>query len=83
MHAFGTRGNAEVLGETEIVVRMSGQPLRRPPLQPADSLRAELEAFADAIDRRAPFPVPPAQMLQTVAAFEAVIRSLEARPAAD
>ena len=42
----------------------------------ADSLRAELETFADAIDGRAPFPVPPAQMLQTVAAFEAVIRSL-------
>lgn len=82
VHAFGAKGNAEVLGETEIVVRMSGQPPRRPPLEPADSLRAELEAFADAIDRRAPFPVPPAQMLQTVAAFEAVIHSLGTRPAA-
>ncbi len=77
VHAFGTKGNAEVLGETELVLRMSGQPPRRVGFEPADSLRSELEAFADAIDRRAPFPVSPAQMLQTVAAFEAVIQSLE------
>ncbi len=81
VHAFGTRGNAEVLGETEIVLRMSGQPARRLQLEPADSLRAELEAFAGAVEKRAPFPVPPAQMLQTVAAFEAVIRSLGSPPA--
>jgi predicted dehydrogenase len=79
VHAFGTQGNAEVLGETELVLRMSRQAPRRLQFEPADSLRAELEAFADAIDGRAPFPVPPAQMLQTVAAFEAVIRSLEKR----
>jgi predicted dehydrogenase len=79
VHAFGTQGNAEVLGETELVLRMSGQAPRRLQFEPADSLRAELEAFANAIDGRAPFPVPPAQMLQTVAAFEAVIRSLEKR----
>ena len=38
---------------------------------------SELEAFADAIDGRAPFPVTPAQMLATVAAFEATVRALE------
>lgn len=77
VHAFGTKGNAEVLGETELVLRMSGQPPRRLQLEPADSLRAELEAFADAIEGRAAFPIPEAQILQTVTAFEAVIRSLE------
>ena len=50
-------------------------------LDPVDSLRAELEAFADAIDGRAAFPISETQMLQTVAAFEAVIRSLETRQA--
>ena len=50
-------------------------------LAPADSLYAELEAFADAAGKRAPFPVAPAQMLQTVAAFEAVVRALEATAA--
>ena len=76
VHAFGARGNAEVLGETEIVVRMSGKPPERRQLPPVDSLRAELEAFADAVQGRAPFPVTPGQMLETVAAFEAVVRSL-------
>ena len=81
VHAFGTLGNAEVLGETELVLRMSGKPAKRAALEPADSLYAELEAFADAVEKRAPFPVAPAQMLQTVAAFEAVVRALEATAA--
>jgi predicted dehydrogenase len=76
VHAFGTLGNAEVLGETELVLRMSGCPPERRSLPPVDSLRAELEAFADAVGGRAPFPVTPAQMLDTVAAFEAVVRAL-------
>lgn len=78
VHAFGTLGNAEVLGETELVLRMSGRPLERRTLAPADSLRAELEAFADAAEGRAPFPVTPAQMLDTVAAFESVVEALRA-----
>ena len=81
VHAFGTLGNAEVLDETELVLRMSGKAPQRVALEPADSLRAELEAFADAVEKRAPFPVAPAQMLQTVAAFEAVVRALEATAA--
>jgi predicted dehydrogenase len=77
VHAFGTKGNAEVLGETELVLRMSGKPAQHLQLEPADSLRAQLEAFADAIEKRAPYPVSPAQMLHTVAAFEAVILALD------
>jgi predicted dehydrogenase len=77
IHAFGTQGSAEVLGETELVLRMSGKPPRRPELDPVDSQLAELEAFADAIEARAAFPISAEQMLATVAAFEATIRSLE------
>jgi predicted dehydrogenase len=77
VHAFGAEGSAEVLGETELVMRKSGAAPRRLSLDPLDSLRAELEAFADAIDGHAAFPISQAQMLQTVSAFEAVIRSLE------
>ncbi len=73
VHAFGTKANAEVLGETELVLRVSGQPAQRPRLEPADSLHDELEAFADAVAGRAPYPISPAQMLATVAAFEAVL----------
>src|SRR3972149_1752291 len=41
-----------------------------------DSLRTLIEAFADAVEGRAPFPVTPEQMLDVIGAFEAVIASL-------
>ena len=78
MQAFGTRGNAEVLGETELVLRMSGARPERRTLAAVDSLRAELEAFADAVQGRAPFPISPVQMLDTVGAFERVVAALGA-----
>jgi predicted dehydrogenase len=76
VHAFGTKGNAEVLGETELVLRMSGAPAERRNLAPVDSLRAELEAFAHAVRGSAPFPVSPAEMLDTIGAFEQVVNAL-------
>lgn len=76
VHAFGARGSAESVGENELIVRRSRAQPERLQLPPVDSLRAELEAFADAIEGRAPFPITPQQMLETVAAFETVIRSL-------
>jgi predicted dehydrogenase len=79
VHVFGSSGSAEVLGETELVLRMSGRPAERLAFAPEDSLRAELEAFADAVERRAPYPIPAGEMLATVSAFEATVRSLDAR----
>lgn len=76
-HVFGTRGSAEAIGATELVVRKSNQPAQRTTFDAADALRGELEAFADAIAGRAPYPVTPAQMIETVAAFEAIVHSME------
>jgi predicted dehydrogenase len=77
VHAFGTAGSAEVLGETELVLRRSGAAPEKITLEPVDSLRAELEAFADAIEGRAPYPIGEAQMLATMGAFEATLRALK------
>jgi predicted dehydrogenase len=77
IHVFGSKGSAEVLGETELTLRKSGARPRRVHLQPADSLLTELEAFADAAEGRAAFPVPPEQMLATVGAFEATVRAMQ------
>src|SRR5438094_3451540 len=76
VHAFGTRGNAEVLGETELLVWRSGAAPQKIVPEPVDSLLAELEAFADAIEARAPYPIGEAQMLATMGAFEATLRAL-------
>jgi predicted dehydrogenase len=38
---------------------------------------ANLEAFADAVDGRAPYPVPQEQMIANVSALEAIFRSAQ------
>jgi predicted dehydrogenase len=78
VHVFGTAGSAEALGETELVLRGAGGPLRRLTYPPVDSLRAELDAFAVAVAGKTPPPIPTEQMLDTVGAFEAIVKSLEA-----
>ena len=76
-HVFGTNGWAEARDETTLTVaRMKLQPETRT-LAANIGLGDLLEAFAIAIEGTAPFPVSPEQMLDTVSAFEAVIRSVE------
>jgi predicted dehydrogenase len=41
----------------------------------AFAVRANLEAFADAAEGRAPYPVPEAEMIANIAALEAIFRS--------
>lgn len=77
VHVFGSHGSAEALGQSDLVLRMSGAQPQRLNFEPVDSLRMELEAFADAVEGRAPYPIPMVQMIDTVAAFEAAIKALE------
>ena len=77
-HLFGTTRSVELLQEGTLVVHAVGQasPLRQV-FPPVDTLRLEVEAFADAIEGRAPYPIGDADMVATVAAFEAVCRSVK------
>lgn len=77
VHVFGTDGMAEARGEdTLIVTKIGGEPVETT-YDHADSLRVLIEAFADAVEGRAPFPVTPEQMLDVIGAFEGAIKSLE------
>lgn len=76
LHVFGSRGSAEALGENELLLRISGRAPERRELAPVDSLRLVLEAFAEAVEGGAPYPIAPQQMLATTAAFEATLRSI-------
>ena len=42
---------------------------------PSSSVLANMEAFADAVEGRAPYPMPQDQMLANIAALEAIIES--------
>ena len=74
---FGTDGMAEARGEDTLIVGKIGGPTEERKLEHVDSLRVLLEAFADAIEGKAPFPVRPDQMLNLIGAFEAMITSLD------
>jgi predicted dehydrogenase len=79
VHVFGTKGWAEVRSETALTVARMGDPPKTTELPAADSLALLLDKFAIAVQGGAPFPVSPAQMLDVVAAFEAVIESIRTK----
>jgi predicted dehydrogenase len=76
VHVFGTRGSAEAIGETDLVVRMSGEKPRHLTFEPIDQVRVELEMFADALSGRAGYPMTAEQIVETVAVFEAACKSM-------
>jgi predicted dehydrogenase len=77
VHIFGTFGSAEVLDETTLVLRTSGAQPQHCQYQPINVLRAEIDAFADTLETNRPFPVTEDEVLTTLAAFEAIVRSTE------
>ena len=79
VHVFGTRGWAEARGEDSLTVAPLGEEPRTQTFEHVDSLRVLVESFADAVERRANFLVSPAQMLDTIGAFEAIVASIDAR----
>ena len=54
------------------MLRRSGAEPQHLHFAPIDTVRANLDAFAEAVAGRTPDPIPTREMLDTVAAFEAV-----------
>jgi predicted dehydrogenase len=77
VHVFGTKGSAEVLDEVTMVRRRSGAKPQTVTLPAVDVLASELVAFADAVEGRAPYPVPERDVLATLSAFEAALQSMQ------
>jgi predicted dehydrogenase len=75
VHVFGRNGSAEALGRTELVIRRSGKDPEQLRFPNVDSVRANLEAFADAVAGRAPYPIATSEMVDVVGAFEAIVES--------
>jgi len=72
LHAFGRNGSVEAVSRSDIVIRKSRAEAQRLRLQGPDSVRVNLEAFADAVAGRVPYQVPPQQILAVNDAFVAV-----------
>lgn len=76
VHAIGDEGSVEALGETQVVIRTKGGKMEVRNFEKIDSLLAEFDAFADAVAGKAPYPITPAEMVNTIAAFQGVIDSI-------
>jgi predicted dehydrogenase len=75
LHAFDREASAEALGRTDLVLRRSGEEPQHLSFPPVDSVQANLEAFADAVAGVAPYPIRTEEILDTVAAFEAIAKA--------
>lgn len=77
MQVFGSEGWAETRGENDLTVlrRGKGNKPETRNFGDFDAVRAELEAFADAVEGRAAFPIPAEHILHNVATMEAIYES--------
>lgn len=75
VHVFGSKGWIELRGDTELIMRgLQGQP-ERITLPAVDKEKAELEAFADAIEEKKNFVVPAEEAVNGIAVLEAIVAS--------
>jgi predicted dehydrogenase len=80
---YGNKGWADVRDKAHpeapegwvFTVKRRNSPPQSASFPPAKAVLANLEAFADAAAKRAPYPVPQDQMIANVSALEAVFRS--------
>ena len=82
---YGSEGWAEVRDKTHpeapegwtLTTCLRGQRPEAVDIPPAPAVLANLEAFADAAQGRAPYPVPREEMIANVSALEAIFRSAQ------
>jgi predicted dehydrogenase len=78
VHVFGDEGSVEALDETRTIIRLKGGKTEVKDFPKIDSVLAEIDAFADAVAGVAPYPITTAEMVNTIASFEAIINSIKA-----
>jgi len=75
-YLYGTGANAYARPDSnELTVERAGGKPERVALEPIDTLKAELEAFADAVAGGPAFPVAPEEAIHNVAVMEAMVAS--------
>jgi predicted dehydrogenase len=77
VHAFGRNGSAEAVSRTEIIVRKSGAEPQRRKFPATDSVRINLEAFADAVAGGGAYPIAPEQIAAANNAFVAIAEAVK------
>ncbi len=77
MQIFGSAAAIELRGHHQIVMTQLSGETSIENFPSINTMRAELEAFVDAIEGRAPYPITPVEILNGVATFEAICLSVD------
>jgi predicted dehydrogenase len=77
VHVFGQKGNIESRGPLQSIQSMSGKDSVVKEFAPINALQFQLEAFARAIENKTDYLISPAEILNTVAAFEASTKAVD------
>ena len=77
VHVFGQQGNIESRGPLQSIQSMSGKDSVVKEFAPINALQFQLEAFARAIENKTDYLISPAEILNTVAAFEASTKAVD------
>lgn len=73
LYIYGTDANAYARpDDNDLTIQRADGRIQNLALEPIDTLRAELEAFADAVAGGNPFPIPPEDAAHAVAVMEAM-----------
>lgn len=79
IHALGRHASAEMLGQTELVLRRGSAQPQHLSFARVDTVRANLEAFAEAAAGVVAYPISAAQIFATVAVFNAIVEATKIR----
>jgi predicted dehydrogenase len=82
LHVFGRNGSAEAVSRYDIIIRKSGAEPIRLKFPVNDSVRINLEAFADAVSGVVPYPVSPEQIAAVTNTFVAIADAIRTGVAA-
>ena len=77
IHVFGSLGNVEARGPTEMHISMAGKPTETKTIENHNALQFQLEAFATAIVENKPYLISPNEIVRTVRTFEATVKSID------
>jgi predicted dehydrogenase len=72
LHAFGRDGSAEAVSRYDIIIRKSAAEPIRLKFPVNDTVRVNLEAFADTVSGTAPYPVSPDEIAAVTNTFVAI-----------
>jgi predicted dehydrogenase len=78
IHVFGSKGSLEMRGENELLFFDPDGKATRYAFDAVDKERLELEAFADAVERKVNFVIAPEEIVNNVAVMETMVVSAAA-----